>query len=298
MDTARPLLVFIMAALNSAKYIERSLQSVPDGIEVIVVDGGSKDGTVELARRFQNTRTLECPNTSIYEAWNIGIRETDSHWVGFLNSDDTISLPPNWSAELQAAMASDADLINGCYRLTGGTSLPQLDSGLRAVHKFQGACYIGQPGGINARIFRRRVFDSVGLFDEELKLASDTEWLFRCSLMCPRETDLPSLVYSYFVHSQSKTLNPDGINAMLIGSEHLKMVKKHVNTLTGDDYHRIRRFQFRAFGTIAIAVVRKKKLASACRAVNFGDVAEFLQWMLRYPGAAVDELRLWVKQRE
>jgi hypothetical protein len=57
-------------------------------VPTVVVDHGSRDGTVELVRdRFPGVRLIEAENRGLAAGWNAGIRETDSRYVLLLNAD-------------------------------------------------------------------------------------------------------------------------------------------------------------------------------------------------------------------
>jgi glycosyltransferase involved in cell wall biosynthesis len=67
----------VLPVLNRAGLIARAIKSVvdegADGLEVIVVDGGSTDDTCSVARSFPSVRVIDAPGSSIWEAVNIGI---------------------------------------------------------------------------------------------------------------------------------------------------------------------------------------------------------------------------------
>jgi GT2 family glycosyltransferase len=82
-----PPAVAIVVTYNGLPWIERCLESLV-GVETVVVDNGSEDGTVALVReRFPDVRVLESENRGLAASWNRGIRETESRYVLLLNSD-------------------------------------------------------------------------------------------------------------------------------------------------------------------------------------------------------------------
>ena len=87
----------ITATYNSEKTLRDTLESILGqtykDVESIIVDGASKDGTMEMVReyepRFQGRmRWVSEPDKGIYDAMNKGIRMATGDVVGVLNSDD------------------------------------------------------------------------------------------------------------------------------------------------------------------------------------------------------------------
>lgn len=84
----------ITVCYNSAKTIEKTFQSVQNqtytNVEYIVVDGGSKDTTLEIVNNYKNlvSQCISEPDKGLYDAMNKGIQLATGDIVGILNSDD------------------------------------------------------------------------------------------------------------------------------------------------------------------------------------------------------------------
>lgn len=82
----------IIPAYNRAHTLERSIHSVLSQTyrpaEVIVVDDGSTDNTVDIVERFEGIRLLSTPNRGVSAARNTGIAHSTGDWIAFLDSDD------------------------------------------------------------------------------------------------------------------------------------------------------------------------------------------------------------------
>ena len=77
----------VVVTYDALPWIEDCLASVR-GEQVVVVDNGSRDGTVALVReRFAEVRVVESENRGLGAGWNVGIRETASRYVLLLNAD-------------------------------------------------------------------------------------------------------------------------------------------------------------------------------------------------------------------
>src|SRR5688500_8554150 len=84
----------ITACFNSAQTIEDTIRSVlgqdHSDLEYIIVDGGSKDGTMEIVDRYRDriAKVIAGKDDGIYDALNKGIGATTGEVVGLLHSDD------------------------------------------------------------------------------------------------------------------------------------------------------------------------------------------------------------------
>jgi len=75
----------VVVTYNAMPWLESCLRSLA-GVECVVVDHGSGDGSVEAARAA-GARVVEQQNLGLAAGWNRGLRETDSRYVLILNAD-------------------------------------------------------------------------------------------------------------------------------------------------------------------------------------------------------------------
>ncbi|MFH0761601.1 MAG: glycosyltransferase family 2 protein [Bacteroidota bacterium] len=90
----KPLVSVITVVFNSVNLLEQTIQSVlnqtwPD-IEYIIIDGGSKDGTVDIIRKYERKIAywVSEPDGGLYDAMNKGLAAATGDFVWFLNSGD------------------------------------------------------------------------------------------------------------------------------------------------------------------------------------------------------------------
>jgi N-acetylglucosaminyl-diphospho-decaprenol L-rhamnosyltransferase len=77
----------VVVTYNAMPWLERCLESIR-GLETVVVDHGSTDGSMELVReRFPDARLVEQENLGLAAGWNCGLREAGGDWFLILNAD-------------------------------------------------------------------------------------------------------------------------------------------------------------------------------------------------------------------
>src|SRR5262249_27723626 len=92
-NSARPKVSVIIPAYNTEKFLAETIRNVLDqtygDYEVIVVDDGSSDGTLGVARSFEpRIKVLAQPNGGPASARNLAIRNSRGDYIAFLDSDD------------------------------------------------------------------------------------------------------------------------------------------------------------------------------------------------------------------
>ena len=98
MKSDLPKISVITVSLKSVETIEATIKSVLNQtynhLEYLVIDGGSKDGTVELLEKYTGVgklRFISEEDNGIYDAMNKGIKMAVGEWIFFIGSDDTLS---------------------------------------------------------------------------------------------------------------------------------------------------------------------------------------------------------------
>lgn len=77
----------VVVTYDALPWLEQCLDSLA-GVETVVVDNGSSDGTVAFVReRYPEARVIESENRGLGAGWNLGIGATESRWVLLLNAD-------------------------------------------------------------------------------------------------------------------------------------------------------------------------------------------------------------------
>jgi glycosyltransferase involved in cell wall biosynthesis len=167
----------ILPAWNMARFLFDALGSIPKVHEIIIVAAPSEDDTVEvadkLAARRPEIRVLTDPIKGPASARNIGLREATGDVIAFNDADD-IWPPGKLALQLERLdRKPPADVVAGLVvyfeELDRDTLAPAMSSRIetRFIHL------------VASMIFRRSVFDRIGLFDETLMYGEDTDLLMR-----------------------------------------------------------------------------------------------------------------------
>lgn len=92
--TSNPLVSIVTVCLNSEKHIEQAMKSVLnqtyENIEYLIIDGGSKDKTLKIIKKYENHLKywVSEPDKGLYDALNKGILHASGNIIGILHSDD------------------------------------------------------------------------------------------------------------------------------------------------------------------------------------------------------------------
>ncbi|HVJ52771.1 MAG TPA: glycosyltransferase [Aliidongia sp.] len=229
-----PPLSVVMPVLNAARMIDEALASAAEFVdcEIIVVDGGSTDGTPDLVRRHRQARLISAPGTSIYQALNIAILDTRAPLIAWLNADDLL-LPGAAQAAVAAFEAApDADIVRGQAQFVASDEAGWGGHDRLSEQRTAGPLRLDLvtrgPLAVNTMFFRRSLFDNVGLFDESLRLAADREWMLRAWLAGIEIREIPDPVYRYRIHAGSSTLDPRRRNYRVVRAEHDAILRRYL----------------------------------------------------------------------
>lgn len=121
-----PVVSIVTVCYNAVKTIEETIKSVISqdyqNIEYIIVDGGSKDGTLEVIKKYEKkiTRWISEPDKGIYDAMNKGIIMASGEWILFRNSGDLFYDEQSVSKVFSNAIDHSIDILHGDCQLRDG----------------------------------------------------------------------------------------------------------------------------------------------------------------------------------
>ncbi len=174
----------ITVSYNSAKTIADTLDAVAmqthTDIEHLVIDGASKDGTVEMVLSHANPkiRLISESDKGIYDAMNKGFTQATGEVVGFLNSDDFYA---DSAVLAKISNAFQDPAVEACY----GDLVYVTQDNSRVVRYWKSNSFTNgdfAKGWCPAHptfYVRKSVIERLGYFDQSYKLAADIEFMMR-----------------------------------------------------------------------------------------------------------------------
>jgi glycosyltransferase involved in cell wall biosynthesis len=223
-DPSRPLVSIVTPSYNQGQFIREAIESVLTqdypNIEYLVVDGGSRDSTLDVLRCYhRRVRWISEPDGGQADAINKGVAMTRGDIVAWLNSDDvyTPGAVSRAVEEIQAypavalvyGQAEEIDrsgAVIGPYTQIGPFDLQRL------IHRLD---FIVQP----ATFFRRAPFLAVGGLDTSLSYCFDYDLWIKLSLRFPAHY-IPEVLARSRVYPETKTASG--------GLERLKEIERMI----------------------------------------------------------------------
>ena len=185
-NTKSPVITVIVAVYNGADTLQQCIDSVVNQVypsrQLIIVDGNSTDGTVQLLN--ENSEYIDYwisePDSGVYNACNKGLRQANGDWICFLGADDFF-----WDDHVLERLSRTLPTVSPDIRLAYGQIMligtgdevlfpvgESWDTFRSRFHK--GACLPHQ--GV---LHRRELFEEIGQFDESFRIGGDYEIMLR-----------------------------------------------------------------------------------------------------------------------
>ncbi|MBU3542215.1 glycosyltransferase [Polynucleobacter sp. MWH-Loch1C5] len=176
----------ITAVYNREKTIGDAIDSLYkqtyQNFEQIIVDGLSKDRTVEIIKYRSDLRTLikSEEDRGIYDAFNKGLLRSTGDIIGFLHSDDFYSDEEILSEVVRAFQTSGCDLVYGDLDYVSEADTSKIiRNWISGGFEFKKLKYGWMPPHPTVFV-RRELVKDIGLFDLNYRIAADYDYMLRC----------------------------------------------------------------------------------------------------------------------
>ena len=220
-----PLVSVIMATMNSDNFIAEALESIMfqkyDNLEIIIIDSNSSDNTREIAAQYSQVVFYSQSGKGLFEAWNQGIKLAKGEFIAILDSDDYWA--PNTILTHILALKQDSSKIGSLghvqYFLEKNQSPPPefklslLDQSHLA---YMPGCFL----------CRRLIFDKIGLYETNWKVASDIIWFAKVKELKDELILLNNVVLYKRVHNRN--ISYSSVKHDIYGNELLTLLQAKI----------------------------------------------------------------------
>jgi len=216
----------ITISYNAEATIKKTLSSVAsqsfDRIEHIIVDGGSKDKTLDICKSFSHvSKLISEPDKGVYDAFNKGLKFATGDIIGFLNADDTLYNENSVQEIVNAFTQNETDIVYG--------NLNYINENRKVIRNWISRPY--EKGLVKKAWMpahptfycKKEVYDRLGGYNDSFKIGGDFE-------LCLRFLEV-NKVPSYYLDKKLVNMLVGGISnngissKLIIFKEELKAFK-------------------------------------------------------------------------
>lgn len=225
-------LTIITINKNNCEGLRCTLDSVVNqtfqDFEYIVIDGASTDGSAELIKEYSRIDYwVSEPDTGIYNAMNKGIAKANGEYLLFLNSGDTL---------FKQSTLMDLFNFHFCADIVYGFNARKHGNVLRIVHEpaedqLTFTKLIFSPICHQSILFKKRLFDIFGGYNEALFIASDIDFLASIYLSAKHTFQrIPQVIAFYAAGGISDGTQPNSA----MEAERAFVMNKHAGAFSSD----------------------------------------------------------------
>jgi glycosyltransferase involved in cell wall biosynthesis len=210
MRNSKPLFSIVIVNYNHGQYLEETIKSILNqdcnDFELIIVDGGSKDKSVEIIKKYEDKLAwwISEKDKGQSDAFNKGFSKAKGEFFFWVNADD-ILLPNSIKYAKNAVLINPKAMwfaANTIFFSNNGT-IKWCSSGPKWVSYFikNAPIYVFGP----STIFHNELFNLCGGFDENLYFTMDTDLWMRFKNKGFMFKRIPKYFWGFRIHEASKT---------------------------------------------------------------------------------------------
>ncbi|MDE7335367.1 MAG: glycosyltransferase [Muribaculaceae bacterium] len=225
-----PLISIITITYNAASTLPPTLRSVEAqtfwDFEYLVIDGASKDSTVELARACPVAKVYSEPDRGLYDAMNKGLHRAQGRYIIFLNAGDSFSSPDTlqtYADAIAAAAPVEPGIVYGQTRLVDPERRYIGERHLRAPEKLTFRSFLnGMEVCHQAMLVRRDLAED---YDLQYRFSADYDWA--CKIL--KRSELNVYINDYVADYLSEGMTTANRRASL--RERFRIMRRHYGLL-------------------------------------------------------------------
>lgn len=211
----------VMPIYNAEKYVAEAIESVLaqtyQDLELICVNDGSTDRSMEVVRSFgERVRSIEnSENLGIAAARNHGVSESSGTYLAFIDADDVWE-PEKLSRQMDALSTTEGASL--CFTFMQCFLSPELSEEVKRSRHCPAQPMPAYTAG--TLLTTRAVFEQVGPFDESLRLGEFVDWYTRAQDMGFKSHMLSEVLHHRRIHDTNT-----GIQERPSRADYLKVVR-------------------------------------------------------------------------
>lgn len=228
----RPTLSIITIVYNNVRDIERTMLSVLNqtytGIEYIVIDGASTDGTLDIIRKYNDRLSvlISEKDDGIYDAMNKGLSRATGDYVLFMNSGD--ELYANDTVERVFASGDHADIYYGETEMYDDNWKSLGQRRHRAPEQLTKNSFRYGMSVSHQAIYVRRAI--AGPYDLQYKYSADIDWILSALEKAGKVVNTRMYVAKYLVGGMSKKKHRESLKERFaIFTRHFGLLPNVIN---------------------------------------------------------------------
>ncbi|UOQ67218.1 glycosyltransferase family 2 protein [Hymenobacter volaticus] len=205
------LLSIITVNYNDKQGLEKTIKSVLGQVEAeyefLLLDGGSTDGSLQVIEAYapQLTYWVSEKDRGVYDAMNKGIAKATGQYLMFLNGGDCLSSPT--VLQESAALLTQRPAIDILYGDVHAVGYAEGRVRWRYPCELTLGFFKNLTLNHQASFIKASLFNEIGLYSEEYKIASDYLFFLQCMLQSKVYAHMPAAIVEYDSNGMSAAEN-------------------------------------------------------------------------------------------
>lgn len=252
----KTLVSICVISYNSSEFVLETLESAKkqsyNHIELIISDDGSKDDTVELCKKwltenghyFLRTELITTSkNTGIPANCNRALGTARGEWIKLIAADDILLddcikhnlayIQKNPETQILFSAMHPFFVENGKKKFLEPVSLSHFFLNLNADEQFIEIIFGKMPGVTPTLFIAKKLYEKLGYYDEEFKLAEDYPFWLKCTSNQHRFVSTDRLTVQYRLHNKSAAI-AKVVNGRIF-KDRMIIFKQHIERITATD---------------------------------------------------------------
>jgi glycosyltransferase involved in cell wall biosynthesis len=287
-----PKITIIIGVLNMQRFLGMALDSVVrqnyPNLELIVMDGGSTDGTLNVIKQYAHLITYwtSGKDKGHSDACNKALEIATGDYIGLLNADDILG--EGLLHDIAAVYSKNpaAQVITCGVRIIEGEQITQEIADPQKLQLTLRNMLFELPL-INARFFHKNIFTLYGKFqathaDGSYNLSNDRDFLIRLTLAGVQSEIITKPLYFYLSHQESLTFGNK--NRIKSRREHLQLAEKflHLPTLQLEQKDIFHSWQINESVYLCLIYLLDAKVKNAFAVMKYGYTLGGYEWMQKF----------------